>query len=69
MHTPSTLREPPASLPHAPGNSKNCKEFASYTEAKAWFDKYYPAFGDVAQLDGNDDGRPCESLLPKPGES
>ena len=51
-----------------PGDSKNCKDFASYGEAKAWFDKYYPTYGDVAKLDGNGDGRPCESLLPKSGE-
>ena len=50
-----------------PGDSKNCKDFASYGEAKAWFDKYYPTYGDVAKLDGNGDGRPCESLLPKSG--
>ena len=50
-----------------PGDSKNCKDFASYGEAKAWFDKYYPVYGDVAKLDGNGDGRPCESLLPKSG--
>ena len=50
-----------------PGDSKNCKDFASYGEAKAWFDKYYPMYGDVAKLDGNGDGRPCESLLPKSG--
>ena len=47
-----------------PGDSKNCKDFASYGEAKAWFDQY-PMYGDVAKLDGNGDGRPCESLLPR----
>ena len=51
----------------SPGDSKNCKDFASYGEAKAWFDKYYPVYGDVAKLDGNGDGRPCESLLPRSG--
>ena len=45
-----------------PGDVKNCADFATYEEAKAWFDRYYPAFGDVAKLDGNGDGRPCESL-------
>ena len=46
-----------------PGDVKNCGDFGSYAEAKAWYDTYYPAFGDVAKLDGNGDGRPCEGLL------
>jgi len=46
-----------------PGDSKNCKDFASYQEAKAWFDTYFPLYGDVAKLDGDGDGQPCEGLL------
>mmetsp|Transcript_50414 Transcript_50414/g.141061 ORF Transcript_50414/g.141061 Transcript_50414/m.141061 type:complete len:339 (+) Transcript_50414:91-1107(+) len=53
----------PAGLPGSPGNSKNCKDFSSYEEAKAWFDAYFPLYGDVAKLDGDGDGKPCESLL------
>ncbi len=45
-----------------PGNSKNCSDFATYGDAKEWFDRYFAAFGDVALLDGDDDGEPCESL-------
>ena len=45
-----------------PGNTKNCSDFSSYSEAKAWFDRYFPDFGDVARLDGDNDGEPCESL-------
>jgi len=48
-----------------PGDTKNCADFASYAEAKAWFDLYFPRFGDVAKLDGNGDGRPCEGLMQK----
>ena len=46
-----------------PGDTKNCADFASFTEAKAWYDRYFPSFGDVAKLDGNGDGVPCEALL------
>jgi hypothetical protein len=45
-----------------PGNVKNCKDFKDYKEAKAWYDKYFDLYGDVAQLDGDGDGIPCESL-------
>ena len=50
-----------------PGDSKNWKDFASYSEA--WSDEKSPRNGDVAKLDGNGDGRPCESLLPRSGGS
>eukprot|EP00316_Scyphosphaera_apsteinii_P013176 CAMPEP_0119301232 /NCGR_PEP_ID=MMETSP1333-20130426/3037_1 /TAXON_ID=418940 /ORGANISM="Scyphosphaera apsteinii, Strain RCC1455" /LENGTH=210 /DNA_ID=CAMNT_0007303247 /DNA_START=315 /DNA_END=947 /DNA_ORIENTATION=+ len=46
-----------------PGDAKNCNDFASYAEAKDWYDTYFPAFGDVAKLDRDGDGMPCESLL------
>jgi len=45
-----------------PGDIKNCSDFATYGEAKEWFDSYFEAFGDVARLDGDNDGEPCESL-------
>ena len=45
-----------------PGDVKNCPDFATYQEAKEWFDKYYYLHGDVAQLDKNNNGIPCESL-------
>ena len=32
---------------------------------QAWFDKYFPQYGDVAGLDGDKDGKPCEKLLKK----
>ena len=49
-----------------PGNSKNCGDFSTYAEAKAWFDTYFPSYGDVARLDGDSDGEPCESLPGSP---
>lgn len=30
---------------------------------QAWFDKYFPEYGDFASLDGDKDGKPCEKLL------
>jgi Excalibur calcium-binding domain len=45
-----------------PGDVKNCPDFATYNDAKRWYDTYYPLYGDVAKLDGNNDGIPCESL-------
>ena len=61
------LWEPPEPIslpdvPDNPGDSKNCGDFADYSEAKAWFDTYYEYYGDVANLDSDDDLEPCESL-------
>ncbi|CAJ1403882.1 unnamed protein product [Effrenium voratum] len=50
-------------VPKARPERKTCKDFASYEEAKAWFDKYFPEYGDFASLDGDKDGKPCEKLL------
>lgn len=30
---------------------------------EAWFDQYFPQYGDFAGLDGDKDGKPCERLL------
>ncbi len=48
--------------PGNPGDTKNCSDFATYSQAKAWFDLYYPYYGDVAKLDGNNNLIPCEAL-------
>jgi len=45
-----------------PGDSKNCGDFEFFEDAKQWFDRYYPAFGDVAKLDADNDGVPCPGL-------
>ena len=58
--TPTT--NPPTTKPSNPGDSKNCSDFATYAQAKAWFDKYYPYYGDVAGLDSDGDRKPCETL-------
>lgn len=61
---PPPVTPPPVtpSVPANPGDTKNCSDFANYAAAKAWFDYYYPYYGDIAKLDGNKDGIPCESL-------
>ncbi len=57
--TPTTIA---SDAPANPGNSKNCGDFSNYAQAKAWYDTYFPYYGDVARLDGDNDGEPCESL-------
>ena len=51
-----------SSQPDNPGNTKNCGDFSNYSEAKSWFDTYYPYYGDVGDLDRDGDLIPCESL-------
>ena len=58
----TTIRPKTTSGVGNPGNTKNCSDFSTYLEAKAWFDKHFPSYGDVARLDGDNDGEACESL-------
>jgi len=60
--TPIPTQPPTTSRPAYPGDSKNCGDFSSWREAQSWFEYYYPYYGDVAKLDGNNDGIACESL-------
>ncbi|MER5262296.1 hypothetical protein ABTZ99_09475 [Actinosynnema sp. NPDC002837] len=53
---------PEVRAPGNPGNSKDCSDFATQRDAQAWFDLYYPYYGDVAQLDSDNDRIACESL-------
>ena len=58
---------PPVSPPVGnPGDTKNCGDFANWRDAQNWFEKYYARYGDVAKLDGNNDGVACESLSGRP---
>jgi hypothetical protein len=45
----------------SPGNTKNCADFSSQAAAQKWFTTYYPAWRDVAKLDGDNDGKACET--------
>jgi len=58
--TPGTA--PGTSIPPNPGDSKNCTDFATWQSAQAWFNTYYPYYGDVARLDADHDRIACESL-------
>jgi putative cell wall-binding protein len=45
-----------------PAETVDCSDFATHKAAQAWFNYYRPWFGDIAKLDGNNDGVACESL-------
>jgi excalibur calcium-binding domain-containing protein len=53
---------PPVSK-YLPGDAYNCSDFATYAEAKAYFDAVP---GDPSKLDSDHDGIPCESLAGAP---
>lgn len=52
----------PTPPPSNPGDTKNCSDFGSWGAAQSWFQTYYPYYGDVAKLDGDNDGIACEGL-------
>lgn len=60
--SPSPSPSPTSTKPANPGDTKNCSDFSTQGEAQAWFDYYYPHYGDVAQLDADGDLIACESL-------
>jgi hypothetical protein len=60
--SPSPKPSPTSSKPANPGDTKNCSDFSTQREAQAWFDYYYPHYGDVARLDADGDLIACESL-------
>ena len=62
LPTTTTTTTVASSQPDNPGNTKNCGDFSNYSEAKSWFDTYYPYYGDVGDLDRDGDLIPCESL-------
>ncbi|WP_241977831.1 cell wall-binding repeat-containing protein [Cryobacterium sp. TMS1-13-1] len=52
----------PPSIPANPGDIVNCNSFSTWSAAQAWFDTYYPYYGDVGRLDGDNNGVACQSL-------
>ncbi len=56
-HSGSTNAD--ASSQYPSGDAYNCGDFATYAEAKAYFDAVP---GDPSKLDNDGDGFPCESL-------
>ncbi|MDC7122678.1 DUF1524 domain-containing protein [Cellulomonas fimi] len=59
---PGPAPAPDGGAPASPGNARNCADFATWAEAQAWFETYLPLYGDVAELDGDDNGVACERL-------
>ena len=60
--TTSTTITTSTTVPSNPGDAKDCSDFGTWAEAQAWYEKYLPYYGDVANLDADDDGIACESL-------
>jgi putative cell wall-binding protein/beta-lactamase superfamily II metal-dependent hydrolase len=58
----SSAPPPSEPTPANPGDTKNCSDFSTWREAQDWFEYYYPHYGDVANLDADDDKVACESL-------
>ncbi|MFF1572507.1 cell wall-binding repeat-containing protein [Leifsonia sp. NPDC058292] len=52
----------PPGPPTNPGDTKNCTDFSTWAQAQAWFDKYFPYYGDIAKLDSDKDRIACEAL-------
>jgi hypothetical protein len=65
--TTTTTTSTTLAIPPNPGDSKNCSDFNTWAEAQAWFDLYFPFYGDIAKLDQDNDGIACESLPGAPG--
>ena len=60
---PATPSPVPGPAPAPPGSDLDCSDFATRAAAQAEFDRYFPAYGDVHQLDGDGDGEACESFF------
>lgn len=53
---------PAPTRPANPGDDKNCSDFPTQAAAQAYFNRYYPDYGDVSKLDQDNNGVACESL-------
>lgn len=49
-------------VPQNPGLAVDCMDFTTQEEAQEWFDYYDHWYGDVANLDPDDNGLACDSL-------
>jgi hypothetical protein len=65
---PATTTTPPTTTPSGPpagpppSASVNCSDFPNWAAANAWFQYWFPIYGDIAGLDADHDGIPCETL-------
>jgi hypothetical protein len=61
--TPSPSPSPtPTPTPTGPPPDKDCSDFKTQREAQEFFDRWFPYFGDFADLDRDGNGRACETL-------
>jgi putative cell wall-binding protein len=58
---PPPTSPPPTTVPARPAD-RDCGDFRTQAEAQAFFDRYFPYYGDVARLDADGDRIACESL-------
>jgi Excalibur calcium-binding domain len=58
--SPTTTTSTPG--PPNPGDVVNCDDLPTWAAAQAYYDLYFPFYGDVANLDSDDDGIVCETL-------
>ncbi|MFZ9043016.1 MAG: hypothetical protein ACO225_15210, partial [Ilumatobacteraceae bacterium] len=49
-----------------PGDARNCSDFSTWAQANTWY-WTYARHGDIANLDGDGNRIPCESLSGNPG--
>ncbi len=62
---PAAPRPPAPRTPTRPARpaDRDCSDFSNQAQAQAFYNRYFPYYGDFARLDGNDnDRRACESL-------
>ena len=48
-------------IPQDPGDTVDCGDFGSAAESQAWHDYYFHWYGDIANLDADEDGVACET--------
>lgn len=59
---PTNPTPPPPTAPPARPADRDCSDFNTEAEAQAFYDFYFPYYGDFARLDGNNDGIACNAL-------
>src|SRR5262249_32580416 len=60
----TTTTRPPSGPPPGPppSSSANCSDCPNWAAANAWFQYWYPIYGEIAGLDQDHDRISCESL-------
>jgi hypothetical protein len=58
----TSTTSPTTTIPPNPGDDVDCTDFSTWAQAQAYYLTYFPYYGDVANLDADDDGIACETL-------